>query len=160
MPETALVAALVLSGLSAGLFYGWRVSVIPGTRRVSSSAYVETMQQINVAIINPAFLVVFTATPAVMAIAAGLHFADDAADAGWLLVAATIVYATTTIATTAARNIPLNDALDAFDLDGASGPEIDASRERYEGPWNRWHDVRTVSSVVAFTLVAIAAVSS
>ena len=50
MDTISLAAATILTGLSAGLLYGWRVSVIPGTRRTSSHAYVETMQAINRAI--------------------------------------------------------------------------------------------------------------
>ena len=44
MDTISVAAATILTGLSAGLLNGWRVSVIPGTRRTSSHAYVETMQ--------------------------------------------------------------------------------------------------------------------
>ncbi|MEM9466004.1 MAG: anthrone oxygenase family protein [Actinomycetota bacterium] len=158
MGEFTLVVAAIASGLSAGLFYGWRVSVIPGTAQTSAAAYVETMQRVNVAIINPAFLVVFMGVPVLVGLAAVVQFADDDTTAGTLLAVAVVVYLTTTVATTATRNIPLNDALDAFDLTGASPEDVEAERARYERPWNRWHDVRTVSSVVAFVLVVVAAV--
>lgn len=48
-----LFAAALLTGLSAGLFYAWAVSVIPGTRKVTDMIYLETMQSINRAIRNP-----------------------------------------------------------------------------------------------------------
>ena len=35
--------------------------------------------------------------------------------------------------------------------------EIDAARREYERPWNWWHNVRTVSSTVAFILCVVAA---
>ncbi len=100
MDTISLAAATILTGLSAGLLYGWRVSVIPGTRRTSSHAYVET---------------------------------------------------------TAVGNIPLNDQLEAFDASGATSDEINGARVGYEHPWNRWHDVRTVSSASTFVLCALAA---
>ncbi|CAE7470434.1 unnamed protein product, partial [Symbiodinium microadriaticum] len=40
-------------------FYAWSVSVIPGTKRLADLTYLESMQSINRAILNPAFFVVF-----------------------------------------------------------------------------------------------------
>ena len=42
-----LLATVVLTGLSAGFFYAWSVSVIPGTQKIAHSAYLESMQSIN-----------------------------------------------------------------------------------------------------------------
>ena len=47
-----LFSTLILTGLSAGFFYAWQVSVIPGTKRVVDLTYLETMQSINRAILN------------------------------------------------------------------------------------------------------------
>ena len=55
--NTLLITGVIGTGLVAGLLYGWAVSVIPGTTRVGDHTYVETMQDINRAIINPAFIV-------------------------------------------------------------------------------------------------------
>jgi hypothetical protein len=38
-----MFSAIVLTGLSAGLFYAWAVSVIPGTKKVKDFTYLETM---------------------------------------------------------------------------------------------------------------------
>ena len=51
--NTLLAAATISSGLVSGLLYGWTVSVIPGLKKVPDTAYVETMQHINRAIIKP-----------------------------------------------------------------------------------------------------------
>ena len=69
-----LGVSLVATGLMSGLWYGWVVSVIPGTRRVADANYVDTMQRINRAIINPGFIVAFMGIPIVVAIAAVLQF--------------------------------------------------------------------------------------
>ena len=154
MGTISLATATILTGLSAGLLYGWRVSVIPGTRRTSSHAYVETMQAINRAILNPAF---FLGAPVAIAAATVVSFVDDANARAGLLAFAFVLYLTTTVVTTAVGNIPLNDQLEAFDASGATSDEIKAARVGYEHPWNRWHDVRTVSSASAFVLCALAA---
>lgn len=152
MDTISLAAATILTGLSAGLLYGWRVSVIPGTRRTSSHAYVETMQVINRVILNPAFFLVFLGAPVAIAVATVVSFVDDANARAGLLAFAFVLYLTTTVG-----NIPLNDQLEAFDASGATSDEINTARVGYEHPWNRWHDVRTVSSASAFVLCVLAA---
>ena len=61
--NTLLITGVIGTGLVAGLLYGWAVSVIPGTTRVGDHTYVETMQDINRAIINPAFIIPFMGVP-------------------------------------------------------------------------------------------------
>ena len=78
MDTITLGVATVLTGLSAGLLFGWRVSVIPGTRRTSSPNYVETMQSINRAILNREFFAVFLGAPVAIAVAGIVAFTDDA----------------------------------------------------------------------------------
>jgi uncharacterized membrane protein len=157
MDTISVAAATILTGLSAGLLYGWRVSVIPGTSRTSSHAYVETMQSINRAILNPAFFLVFLGAPMAIAVATVVSFVEDANARAGLLAFAFVLYLTTTVVTTAVGNIPLNGHLEAFDARRATGAEVDAARGGYERPWNRWHDVRTVSSASAFVLCVLAA---
>ena len=87
----------------------------------------------------------------------GFSFVDDANARAGLLAFAFVLYLTTTVVTTAVGNIPLNGHLEAFDARGATGAEVDAARVGYERPWNRWHDVRTVSSASLFVLCVLAA---
>ena len=157
MDTISLAAATILTGLSAGLLYGWRVSVIPGTGRTASPTYVETMQAINRAILNPAFFLVFLGAPVAITVAMVVAFVDDANARAGLLAFAFVLYLTTTVVATAVGNIPLNDQLEAFDASGATSAEVHATRVAYERPWNRWHDVRTVSSASAFVLCVLAA---
>jgi uncharacterized membrane protein len=156
--ETVLLGGgLVATGLVSGLFYGWSVSVIPGTRHVAASNYVDTMQHINRAIINPAFVVPFLGIPLVLAGAAVVQFRAGDARRGWLLVGATATYVVGVLGVTIGRNVPLNAALDTFDLGGSTGEAIERRRTSYEAPWNRWHQVRTAASIGSFALVAAAA---
>lgn len=157
LPDTILGASIIVTGLMSGLWYGWTVSVIPGTKRVADANYVDTMQHINRAIINPAFLVLFLGIPVIIGIAAVLQFRSGDTRRGWLLVGATVTYVVGVLGVTAGGNVPLNDALDAFDLSGSNDQAIGARRHSYETPWNRWHYVRTAANVAAFALTATAA---
>ncbi len=157
LPDAVLGISIIATGLMAGLWYGWTVSVIPGTRRVSDTNYVDTMQQINRAIINPAFIVPFIGIPLLLGVAAFLQFRSGDARRGWLVVGAAGTYVVGVLGVTVGGNVPLNDALDAFDLDGSDDGAINARRHSYETPWNRWHYMRTAANVGAFALTTAAA---
>jgi len=157
LPDTLLGTSIIATGLMSGLWYGWTVSVIPGTRRVADTNYVDTMQHINRAIINPAFIIPFMGIPVLIGVAAFLQFRSGDARRGWLLVGAAGTYVVGVLGVTVGGNVPLNDALDAFDLARSDGQAIGARRHSYEIPWNRWHYLRTAANVGAFALTAAAA---
>jgi len=156
--KTALLGGgIVTTGLVSGLLYGWSVSVIPGTKRVPATNYVDTMQHINRAIINPAFVVPFMGIPLVLGGAAVMQFRAGDHRRGWLLTGATVTYLVGVLGVTIGGNVPLNDALDAFDLRGSTSDAVEQRRTTYERPWNRWHHLRTIASVGSFALAATAA---
>jgi uncharacterized membrane protein len=154
---TLLSSSVVSSGLMAGLFYGWTVSVMPGLRRVPDEAYITTMQDINRAIINPAFIIPFMGIPVILGVASVAHFRSGDTRRGWLLAGAAGAYTAGVLGVTVGRNVPLNDALDAFDLRSATTGAITDRRRSYESPWNRWHYLRTAANVASFALASAAA---
>lgn len=155
--DLLLGTSVVGTGLVAGLLYGWAVSVIPGTTRVGDHTYVETMQDINRAIINPAFIIPFMGVPLALGAASILHFRTNDIRRGWLLAGATGTYLVGVLGVTIRGNIPLNDALDAFDLPAAAHDDLSERRSSYERPWNRFHRLRTAAGVISFGLTAAAA---
>ena len=143
-----LYAAIVLTGLSAGLFYAWLVSVIPGTRKVVDVTYLETMQSINKAILNPAFYLIFFGSPLFLAISTIQQYKSGMAF--WLLLASTFIYLLGTFGVTALGNVPLNDALEALNLSELDHAKASSFRKSYEVKWNRFHWIRTLFSVLSF----------
>ncbi len=141
------VVTLVLTGLFAGLFFAFTVSVVPGLRRSSDPAYVEVMQGINRAILNPVFGVVFAGAPLLAVVAAVLGPAEDR---GWLWAAAALLAAVLVI--TFVVSVPLNDALDR----AGSARDAARTREAFDARWVRWNTGRTVLSTVALTCLAVA----
>ena len=145
-----LFLAVILTGLSAGLFYAWQVSVIPGTKKIADPTYLEAMQSINRAILNPAFFLTFFGSPLALAIStiqqynSGLIF--------WILLSATLIYVAGTFCVTAFGNVPLNDLLDALHLSELDTWKAAEFRKSYEVKWNRLHIIRTTFSVLAFGL--------
>ena len=155
--DVVFFAGLLTSALMAGLFFAWMVSVIPGTLKTSDQAYVSTMQNINREIINPWFVIPFMTTPLVLAAASFMYFRAGQTRRGAFLAAAAATYAVGVIGITVGGNIPLNDELEAFELVGATRDALAEQRVAYEGPWNRWHNMRTLASVMAFSFAGVAA---
>ncbi len=150
-----LITAITLTGLSAGLFYAWAVSVIPGTRKVMDITYLETMQSINRAILNPAFYLIFFGSLLLLIIASVQNFRTGTTFR--LLLAATLTYLLGTFGVTAFGNVPLNDMLDVLKLEELSKSKIIEFRQVYEQKWNRLHMIRTVFSVLSFLLSLLSA---
>jgi len=69
----ALIVATITTGLMAGLFYAYACSVMPGLGRADDRTFVSAMQQINVAIVNGWFLIIFLGALGFTALAAALH---------------------------------------------------------------------------------------
>lgn len=64
-----LAASVVLMGLIAGLFYAYSMSGLPGLARSSDRTFVEAMQNINRAILNGWFALIFGGSLVVTAVA-------------------------------------------------------------------------------------------
>ncbi|GAA4846858.1 DUF1772 domain-containing protein [Kitasatospora terrestris] len=141
-----LFAATLTTGLSAGLFYSYACSVMPGLARLDDRGFVEAMQRINVAILNGWFMLSFLGSLVLILAAGALHLRG--ADRGvllWIGVAAVCYIAV--LAITAVVNVPLNDRLAA-----ATSPE--AARAAFETTWVRWNTVRALTSTAALASLA------
>ena len=150
-----LFGSVILTGLSAGFFYAWQVSVIPGTQKVVDGTYLETMQSINRAILNPAFFIVFFGTVMLLSIASINEFNGNRT-AFWLMLSASITYLIGTVGVTGLGNVPLNDQLDVMKLAEVGHDKIAEFRTFYESNWNRLHTIRTVFAVISFVLSVLA----
>jgi uncharacterized membrane protein len=146
-----LYGSVILTGLSAGLFYAWSVSVIPGTQKISDPTYLETMQSINRAILNPKFFLVFFGSIVLLSIASIYEFNSDKT-VFWLMLAASIMYFLGTLGVTGLGNVPLNDQLEAMNISEMSLLKMAEFRSYYEQNWNRLHAIRTPFAVLAFML--------
>jgi len=155
LKSLVLYASVVFTGLSAGLFFAWSVSVIPGTRRITDLTYLETMQSINRAILNPAFFTVFFGSILLLGIASIYQVNSDKLVLG-LMLAASITYLIGTIGVTGLGNVPLNNMLDTLKLSEVETSKIAEFRKFYEGNWNRLHLIRTAFAVTSFLLAALA----
>lgn len=160
--QLVLGGALITTALLAGLYYGWAVSVMPGLARAGDVTFVESIQEMNEAIVNPAFMVAFLGAPA-LSLAAYLQWrgrrgTDRSRRVGQLLLAALLLNVAG-LAMTAGANVPLNNQLKAFgDPHARAAAEVATAREAFEGPWTRRHLLRTGFTVAALGCLGAAAV--
>ena len=136
----ALVAGTVTTGLMAGLFAAFSYAVMPGLSRTDDATFVQSMQRINVAILNGWFGLCFGGALVCTALAVLLH--RGRAGLGWI-VAGLLLYVAVLVVTFAV-NVPLNNRLNAATTDLA------AARAAFEVAWVRWNHLRSVLCTAAF----------
>ncbi len=151
-----LVLGGTLTGLLAGLLYGFSVMVMPALRSLKAIQHLAVMQVLNIKILNAAFFLLFFGPALLLPFAAFLHWGSTAFVP---LVAASLLHLVGVNGITIVGNVPLNDRLAALDLDQLSDAEAERVRQDYHGPnaaWVRFHALRTMAAILAVGLVFIA----
>jgi uncharacterized membrane protein len=147
------LAATLGAAAMFGLFFIFSVCIMTALSRIPAPQGIAAMKSINVVIVNPVFLLAFLGTPLlclILGIEALLRL--DEADAPYL-VAGALSYLLGTFLVSALFNIPRNNALDAVDGDSEAGASY---WPRYLREWTAWNHVRTLTSMAATTLFAVA----
>jgi uncharacterized membrane protein len=152
---TVLFGAVILTGLSSGLFFAWSVSVIPGTKLIGDCSYLETMKAINRAILNPMFFTVYFGSVVLLIVASIYEFHSNKVVFG-LLLASAIAYMFGTVLVTGLGNVPLNNQLEVLNIAEMGSSQITQFRNFYESNWNKLHLIRTVFALISFVLAVLA----
>ena len=142
-----LVAATITTGLSAGLFWGWAVSVMPALRGAPDALFAEFIQRANVAIVNGWFLLCFVGALVLNVAATVLALIDGRAPVIVPVVLALVLYAAT-IGITGAVNIPLNNRMATSGEPGHTQDPA-AIRAVFEAPWTRWNIARALTNTAS-----------
>jgi uncharacterized membrane protein len=158
MPVHTIVLLLTAfaTALISGLLYSYSCSVIPGLGKLPDREYLMSVQSINREILNPVFFASFMGTLLLLPVSTWLYFRTPGSQSHGILLMACIVYAAGVFGVTMGGNVPLNNALDTFNIQSASPEQIIGQRQRFEQSWNTLHQVRTICSVVCLLLVLYA----
>ncbi len=145
--------AVIGSGLAAGLFFIFSNTIMASFARLPAAQGIATMQQINLTIINPAFMAVFMGMVVLALVLGGKALLGwSEAGAGWLIAGA-VAYVVGCFLVTIIFNVPLNDQLAAVDPSSAEGAALWAT---YLSDWLPWNHVRTVASMISLGAFAMA----
>lgn len=148
-----LTLATFAAALSAGLFYAYHWTVMPGLNAAEPMTPITALKSINVVITNTIFLFSFLGPLVFGAIAALLYLRSWGTAPASLVWAGVIVYALGVFAVTLTFNVPLNAQLAAATPTPATAAAI--WRAFYD-PWMLWNLVRTIAAIGAFILFGAA----
>lgn len=147
--DLTLACAVLTTGLMAGVFYAYAVSVNLGLAEQPDASYVATMNEINEKIQNPLFFPVFFGAVLFPVAALVAHISHRRSGRFRLIVLACVLYFGGSFLVTALVNVPLNEELALVAVDAPAG-ELARARAAYQEPWNFWNGLRSLFSVAAF----------
>ncbi|MFD4034879.1 DUF1772 domain-containing protein [Streptomyces sp. NPDC058637] len=146
MSYVLLLAAVLVTGLYAGFMLTFMIAVMPGLAALSDDQFASAMRRFNEKVPGPPFLVLFAG---VVLLPAAVLVAGTS---DWPVVLGALLCSVVGHLITIAGNIPLNNA-----LAGSEGGDDSAARTAFESRWNGLHRARTAFSLLAFTLLIVAA---
>lgn len=153
----AFALGLLAAAWSAGFFWSWSFTVMPGLGAAPAESAIAAMRAVNANIRTPGFLFVFLGPAPLALLAAVLSFAMGLRAAALLALLAAAIYIAGVLVVTFAVNLPLNAGLDA--LRPAPG-EAEAAWRAYAAPWTAWNHLRTAAATATFLALLGAAVQA
>jgi uncharacterized membrane protein len=149
------LAAILLTGLVAGLFYAYDCSVIGGLGQLGDKEYLHAFQSINKAILNPYFFLSFMGSLVVLPIATWMSYKGVSPLSFYLLLAATIFYVIGVFGVTMVANVPLNNRVEKTNLSTLSADALATLRQKFEPKWNTFNHIRTYAAILSFLLAIV-----
>lgn len=147
------LAALLATGLAAGVFYAYATSVMLALDRLPPQQAIDVMRTINLVILNPVFFASFLGAAVLLPAAALLAWLSGLAMSAALLLGASLAYGLGTFGVTVAVNVPLNEALGRLPPSSAA-PATDWAA--FAGRWNLGNRIRAAFGVLAMLLTGLA----
>lgn len=141
--------AAIGSALVAGIFFAFSTFIMAALGRIPPEQGINAMQQINITVINPLFMLAFMGTGVLCLALGGSAFFRWDDPATKLIFLASAIYLAGVIGVTMMLNVPLNDALAAVQ---PATPEAAVLWTRYLSEWTFWNHVRTIAPLVSAAL--------
>lgn len=149
-----LVAAAILgSGLMAGVFFAFSIFVMAGLARLPSAQGLAAFQSINRTASHPLLMAALFGT-ALACVVLVVWMVSNRSEPGfgWVL-AGSASYVLGGLAVTIVRNVPMNLAVERLSADD---PAAAARWTSYAARWTRWNHVRTLAALGAAALLTVA----
>jgi uncharacterized membrane protein len=153
MLDVLATLAAIGCALVAGIFFVFSTFVMKALGNLTPAHGVAAMQAINIAVINPWFMVAFFGTAAVCAVVMVGTLARWRAPGATCLLAGSLFYLVGAVLVTVQFNVPQNNVLAAV---GPTSPEAATLWVSYLSTWTAWNHVRTLAALAASASFAIA----
>ncbi len=155
--QIALMLATLLCSLVAGFLFAFAVVTMPGIRSLKDSEFIRAFQVMDSVIQNnqPVFLLVWVGSVIALVTSLVLGIGQLAGTERLLIIFAALVYLLGVQLPTIAVNVPLNNTLQALDVDAIDERTLKAARSDFEPRWNRWNSIRTIFASLASVLLLL-----
>ena len=150
-----LLLTTLLCSLVVGLLFGFSVVVMPGISKLNDHDFLKAFKQMDGIIQDnqPLFMVVWVGSIFSVLGTLVLGTLQLTGLQLNLLWAAGVLYLLGVQAPTIRFNIPLNNALQGWDLTSMDEAALTEARTAFEAPWNRWNRIRTFYGVVSVSVL-------
>ncbi|MEO0488147.1 MAG: anthrone oxygenase family protein [Cyanobacteria bacterium J06659_2] len=155
--QIVLIVATLLCSLVAGFLFAFATVVMPGIKTLNDREFIRAFQVIDGVIQSnqPLFVAVWMGSVVASIAAAGLGFGQLDGTQRLLLISVPLIYILGVQLSTFMINVPLNNRLQALNVDAMDEVALKAARMDFEPGWNRWNLVRTPFAGLASVLFMI-----
>ena len=152
-----LITATVLCSLVAGFLFAFASIVMPGIKSLNDREFIRSFQVIDGVIQNnqPLFVAVWMGSVVASVAAAGLGFGQLDGAQRLLLISAPLVYILGVQVSTFTINVPLNNRLQALNVEALDAAALKTARMDFEPRWTLWNLVRTPFASLASVLLIV-----
>lgn len=155
--DVLLVAAALSTALVSGLLLGFAVVAMPGLGTLDDRSFLRGFKAMDAMIQGrqPLFMLLWLGSVVSVVAAAAVGIGVLAGGPRAALVVSAALYLLGVQLPTVVVNIPLNDRVQAVDLDAATEEEVADLRRSFEPRWTRWNTARSAVGVVAAALLLV-----
>jgi len=152
-----LIISTILVALVAGLIFTFALITMPGIAKLSDREFIRAFQMMDGIIQDnhPIFILVWAGSVIALLITTGLGLRQLEGVPQWLLIAATVIYFLGVQFPTMTVNVPLNNQLQAQNVDTMDEPELAEARQNFEPRWNQWNNIRTAVAIFVSVMLMI-----
>ncbi|MBU2491960.1 MAG: DUF1772 domain-containing protein [Bacteroidetes bacterium] len=152
-----LITTAFLCTLVAGFLIAFSLVIMPGIRKLSDKEFLKTFKAIDRIIQDqqPLFILIWLGSILSLIITAILSFSELEGIGLITIFTALILNLFGVHIPTIVVNVPLNNKLQALDVDALNEENAKTSRSNFEDRWNRWNIIRTYFSCIISMLLLL-----
>lgn len=157
--DVALVLSALLCALVAGFLFAYAIVIMPGIKNLDDKAFIRAFQVTDRVIQDnhPLFIFVWLGSAVALIVCTLTGLAQLEGTDQLLLLVAAAAYLGGVQVSTVVVHLPLNNALQEYDVESMSAAELSAARAGFEPRWNRSNEVRTaIACGVSLALIVLA----
>ncbi len=153
--DLLLITATLLCGLTTGLVFAFMVVIMPGIRTLPDREFLRAFKVMDRIIQNndPLFLLAWAGSVVALVAAGIMNFSVQAGTPRLLLIGAVAVYLLGVQLPTVVVNVPLNNQLQATELDTLDAVGLQQARAAFEPRWVFWNTFRTMVGLLTTILL-------